>query len=53
MIQCTQDIARGDEIRLDYGHRTTPAATPAKMDKPVKKRARKLGNKCTISANKL
>ena len=53
LIQCTQDIARGDEIRLDYGHRTTPAATPAKMDKPVKKRARKLGNKCTISANKL
>ena len=53
LIKCTQDIQRGDEIRLDYGHRTTPAATPAKMDKPVKKRARKIVTKRTRSANKL
>ena len=38
MIKCTQDIQRGEEIRLDYGHRKRPAPVTSKINKSAKKK---------------
>ena len=38
MIKCTQDIQRGEEIRLDYGHRKRPATVTTKINKSAKKK---------------
>ena len=51
LIQCQQDIQRGEEIRLDYGHRTTTPETSTKIKKPMKKQTHSLGTKRTRSGN--
>ena len=38
MIKCTQDIQRGEEIRLDYGHRKRPATVTTEIDQSAKKK---------------
>ena len=38
MIKCTQDIQRGEEIRLDYGHRKRPATVTSKIKHSAKKK---------------
>ena len=51
LIQCQQDIQRGEEIRLDYGHRTTTPETSTKIKKPIKKQTHSFCTKRTRSGN--